>query len=83
MGIYSDVDKIFHPEQKRLRQLNAYEIWAEKELRQLRKIAEAATKCVKNSAWAGICDEDIALEQALHEAGWLEKTKKGTQEDGR
>ncbi len=65
------------------KQLNAYEIWAEKELRQLRKIAEAAIRCVKNPAWSGVCDEDIELEQALREAGMLMSGKEGTQEDGR
>ena len=38
---------------------------AEKELADLRKIAEAAAAVVKNPAWAGIYDEDIDLEQAL------------------
>ena len=48
---------------------------AKKELADLRKIAEAASAVVKNPVWAGICDEDIDLEQALRAGGWLERTK--------
>lgn len=28
-------------------------------------IVAAAQKCVDNLAWAGVCDEDVELEQAL------------------
>lgn len=31
----------------------------------LETVAVAAIASVKNPAWAGICDEDVALEQAL------------------
>ena len=35
------------------------------------KVVEAARRCVLNPAWAGVCDEDVALEQALRDAGLL------------
>lgn len=34
-------------------------------------ICEAARRCVRNPKWAGVCDEDVALEKALADAGWL------------
>ena len=37
----------------------------------LRKVAQAAARSVLNPAWAGVCDEDVALEGALCEAGML------------
>jgi hypothetical protein len=42
---------------------------ARKQLLQMRKIVNAAIAVVTNPAWAGICDEDVMLEQALLEAG--------------
>ncbi len=41
------------------------------ELMLLRAIAAAAERSVLNPAWAGVCDEDIALEQALMAGGYL------------
>jgi hypothetical protein len=41
------------------------------ELEQLRKVAIAAARSVSNPAWAGVCDEDMELELALREAGFL------------
>jgi hypothetical protein len=38
---------------------------------QLRRIAELAAASVRNPAWSGICDEDVALEIALRDAGFL------------
>ena len=44
--------------QKRVAELEA-------EVERLRRIKRAALDCINNPAWAGICDEDIALEVAL------------------
>jgi len=41
------------------------------ELVRLRKIAEAAVVCLKASNWAGLADEEINLESALKEGGYL------------
>ena len=41
------------------------------ELEQLRKVAIAAARSVSNPAWAGVCDEDMELELALRDAGFL------------
>jgi|GEM_PF-5443433 len=53
--------------------LNASEwIWrtgkAERRVAELEAVAQAAVASVKNPAWSGICDEDVALEQALIKA---------------
>jgi len=48
------------------------------ELRDLRAIAAAAERSVMNPAWAGICDEDVRLEQALLAAGYLRKRMAAT-----
>jgi hypothetical protein len=45
------------------------------ELEQLRKVAIAAARSVSNPAWAGVCDEDMELELALREAGFLPSKK--------
>lgn len=41
------------------------------EVARLRKVAEAAARSVLNPAWAGVCDENVELESALREAGFL------------
>ena len=38
---------------------------------ELEKIARLAAASVRNQAWAGICDEDILLEQALAKANFI------------
>lgn len=38
---------------------------------QLRRIANLAAACVQNPAWGGVCDEDVDLESALRENGFL------------
>lgn len=38
----------------------------------LRLLASAAIACVRNPAWAGVCDEDVGLEIAVKR--WLEKS---------
>ena len=48
------------------------------ELRDLRAIAAAAERSVMNPAWAGICDEDVRLEQALLAAGYLRERRRAT-----
>ncbi len=40
-------------------------------LRRAIPVIRAARSCVLNSAWAGVSDEDVALEQALRDGGWL------------
>lgn len=40
-------------------------------LRRAGPVIRAARSCVRNSAWAGVSDEDVALEQALRDGGWL------------
>ena len=40
-------------------------------LRRAGPVICAARSCVLNSAWAGVSDEDVALEQALRDGGWL------------
>lgn len=40
-------------------------------LRRAGPVIRAARSCVLNSAWAGVSDEDVALEQALRDGGWL------------
>ena len=37
----------------------------------LEEIARLAAASVRNQAWAGICDEDILLEQALVKANFI------------
>ncbi len=51
---------------------------ATEELRDLRAIAAAAERSVMNPAWAGICDEDVRLEQALLAAGYLRERRRAT-----
>lgn len=34
-------------------------------------VIRAARLCVLNPAWAGVSDEDVALEKALRDGGWL------------
>lgn len=41
------------------------------EVDRLRKVADLAARCVLNPAWAGVCDEDVKLESALRDAGFL------------
>lgn len=36
------------------------------ELAQVEAIVRAAYECVNNPAWAGVCDEDLKLEQAVN-----------------
>jgi hypothetical protein len=55
-----------------------YDLWQaiksnkdDEELAQLRKIANAAEAFVKDPEFQGICDEDIHLEAALKEGGYL------------
>ena len=36
------------------------------EIKRLTEIETAARACVDNPAWAGMCDEDVALENALN-----------------
>ena len=38
---------------------------------ELEEIARLAAASVRNQAWAGICDEDILLEQALVKANFI------------
>ena len=38
---------------------------------ELEEIARLAAASVRNQAWAGICDEDILLEQALAKANFI------------
>ena len=38
---------------------------------ELEEIARLAAASVRNRAWAGICDEDILLEQALVKANFI------------
>ena len=40
-------------------------------LRRAGPVIRAARLCVLNPAWAGVCDEDVELEKALREGGWL------------
>lgn len=40
-------------------------------LRRAGKVIRAARACVLNEAWAGVSDEDVALEKALRDGGWL------------
>lgn len=40
-------------------------------LRRAGPVIRAARLCVMNPAWAGISDEDVALEKALRDGGWL------------
>ena len=40
-------------------------------LRRAGPVIRAARLCVMNPAWAGISDEDVALEKALRDEGWL------------
>lgn len=42
---------------------------AKEQLERLRKVADAALLSVQNPAWSGVCDEDVALEAALKDAG--------------
>lgn len=44
---------------------------AAEKIETLEKVAYAAARSVQNPAWAGMCDEDVALEAALREAGLL------------
>ena len=41
------------------------------ELKNAEKVVQAAIAVVKNPAWAGICDEDVDLERALKQGGFL------------
>ena len=41
------------------------------ELKNAEKVVQAAIAVVKNTAWAGICDEDVDLERALKQGGFL------------
>lgn len=40
-------------------------------LRRAGPVILAARLCVPNPAWAGVSDEDVALEKALRDGGWL------------
>lgn len=40
-------------------------------------ICDAARRSVRNPKWAGVCDEDVYLEKALADAGWLTDTEDG------
>lgn len=40
-------------------------------LRRAGPVIRAARLCVMNPAWAGVSDEDVALEKALRDGGWL------------
>ena len=40
-------------------------------LRRAGPVIRAARLCVMNPAWAGVCDDDVLLEQELADAGWL------------
>lgn len=40
-------------------------------LRRAGPVIRAARLCVLNPAWAGVADEDVALEKALRDGGWL------------
>lgn len=40
-------------------------------LRRAGPVVRAARLCVMSPAWAGVCDEDVALEKALRDGGWL------------
>lgn len=40
---------------------------ARQEITRLEKILAAARAVINNQAWAGVCDEDVLLEQAIHE----------------
>lgn len=37
----------------------------------LRRVALAAVACVQNHKWAGVCDEDVMLENVLREVGLI------------
>ncbi len=45
----------------------------EAEYGRMRAVIDAAVRAVTQPAWAGVCDEDVALEDALREGGWLPK----------
>lgn len=40
-------------------------------LRRAGPAIRAARLCVMNQAWSGVSDEDVGLEKALREGGWL------------
>ena len=40
-------------------------------LRRAGPVIRAARLCVLNPAWSGVSDEDVALEKALRDGGWL------------
>lgn len=40
-------------------------------LRRAGPVIRSARLCVRNPAWAGVSDEDVALEQSLRDGGWL------------
>ena len=42
-----------------------------REIRRMLPVVTAAIASVRQPAWSGICDEDVALEQALRANGWL------------
>jgi hypothetical protein len=41
------------------------------ELKNAERVVQAAIAVVKNPAYAGICDEDVDLERALKQGGFL------------
>ena len=40
-------------------------------LRRAVPVIRAARLCVLNPAWSGVCDEDVLLEKALRDGGWI------------
>ena len=40
-------------------------------LRRAGPVIRAARLCVLNPEWSGVSDEDVALEKALRDGGWL------------
>ena len=42
-----------------------------REIRRMLPVVTAAIASVRQPAWAGVCDEDVALEQALRTNAWL------------
>jgi hypothetical protein len=40
-------------------------------LRRAGPVIRAARLCVLNPAWSGVCDEDVMLEKALRDGGWI------------
>lgn len=53
-----------------------------KENEKLRRVVKASVELVCSPAWAGVSDEDVALEQALRDAGFVTPNDLGNRRDG-